>query len=170
MLYFVDVSIFKQTNGPLFRNLPFLHLKSYLENMHQSDDKERFLMLVYMSLNQMVINVNNPSDMLFEILESCNCDPTNKETKCGTKQIEFAGTNVKGERSNTEQGASSGNRVKKHFKSKEFITSLIPEEFVNKEDQTSVYILQHDVIKRMTLVVFGTYHFDKCLDYLNKKI
>lgn len=29
---------------------------------------------------------------------------------------------------------------------------------------SSVYRLQHDVIRRMTLIVFGTYHFDKLLE------
>ena len=37
-------------------------------------------------------------------------------------------------------------------------------EFVDKVPKTSKYRLQHDVIKRMTLIVFGTFHFDKLLE------
>lgn len=40
--------------------------------------------------------------------------------------------------------------------------SMIPEEFVFREE-TRKYVLEHDVIQRMVLVVFGTHHFDKLL-------
>lgn len=152
-----------QTVGSLvFCNQPLRYLKSYLENMHQSDDKEKFLMLVYMSLNHMEINVNSQSDMISGILESCNCncDPTSKETKGETEQNELSGIDSIGERGNIEQGSSSRNQLKpkKHYKCKEYITSLIQEGFVIADR------LQHDVIKRMTLIVYGTHHFDKLLE------
>nr|XP_034314446.1 uncharacterized protein LOC117684829 [Crassostrea gigas] len=152
-----------QTVGPsVFCNQPLRYLKSYLENMHQSDDNKKFLMFVYMSLDHMVINVNNQNDMLSGILESCNCtcDPTSKETKVETEQNELSGIDSTGERGNIEQGSFSRNlpKLKKHYKSKEYITSLIPEGFVIADR------LQHDVIKRMTLIVYGTYHFDKLLE------
>ncbi|XP_065941768.1 uncharacterized protein [Magallana gigas] len=152
-----------QTVGPLvFCNQPLRYLKSYLGNMHQSDDKEKFLMLVCMSLNHMEINVNSQSDMFSGILESCNCtsDPTSKETKGETEQNELSGIDSIGERSNIDQGPSFRNQLKpkKHYISKEYITSLIPEEFVIADR------LQHDVIKRMTLIVYGTHHFDKLLE------
>lgn len=78
-----------QESPVLFCNVPLRYLKSYLENMHKSDVKKEFLMLVFPSLNQMKINVNNQNDMLFEILESCNCYITSKGTKCGTEQTEL---------------------------------------------------------------------------------
>ena len=37
-------------------------------------------------------------------------------------------------------------------------------EYVNKEPNSNRYRLQHDVIKRMALIVFGTFHFDKLLE------
>ncbi|XP_065939713.1 uncharacterized protein [Magallana gigas] len=156
-----------QNVGPvLFRNRPLQHLKSYLQKMHESDEKERFLMLVYMSLNQMEINVNNPNDILFEILESCKCVPTTKETQNSTKQIEITGTEVTLKTSDTGHESSSENKPKKRIMSREDIISLIPMKFVNKlkVQEACVYRLQHDVIKRMTLIVFGTYHFDKLLE------
>ncbi|XP_052677344.1 uncharacterized protein LOC128158510 [Crassostrea angulata] len=163
---FIRCSYF-QTFGPvLFRNRPLQYLKSYLQQMHRFAEKEKFLMLVYMSLNQMEINVNNPDDILFKILESCNCVPARKETKSKKKQIEITGTEVTLETSNTEHVSSSENKPKKRIMSREDIISLIPMEFVNKlkVQEACVYRLQHDVIKRMTLIVFGTYHFDKLLE------
>ena len=41
------------------------------------------------------------------------------------------------------------------------VHSLMAWEFVDKVPETSKYRLQHNVIKRMTLIVFGTFHFDK---------
>ncbi|XP_052693218.1 uncharacterized protein LOC128171482 isoform X2 [Crassostrea angulata] len=161
---FIRCSYF-QTFGPvLFRNRPLQYLKSYLQQMHRFAEKEKFLMLVYMSLNQMEINVNNPDDILFKILESCNCVPARKETKSKKKQIEITGTEVTLETSNTEHVSSSENKPEKRIMSREDIISLIPIEFVNNVPGSSVYRLQHDVIKRMTLIVFGTYHFDKLLE------
>lgn len=112
----------------------------------------------------METNVNNQNEKLFEILESCNCDSTGKEEKYAMEQSETTGTESIGERSNTNQGASSVNKFKKHCRSIKHITSLIPLEFVKKEKRATVYRLQHDVIQRMTLIVFGTSHFDKLLE------
>eukprot|EP00477_Mikrocytos_mackini_P003314 GAHX01004168.1.p1 GENE.GAHX01004168.1~~GAHX01004168.1.p1 ORF type:complete len:106 (+),score=11.49 GAHX01004168.1:116-433(+) len=102
--------------------------------MHQSDDNKKFLMFVYMSLDHMVINVNNQNDMFSGILESCNCtcDLTSKVTKGENEQNELSGIDSIGEKGNIEQGSFSRNlpKPKKHYKSKEYITSLIPEEFV----------------------------------------
>ncbi|XP_055998128.1 uncharacterized protein LOC125667376 [Ostrea edulis] len=44
------------------------------------------------------------------------------------------------------------------------LSSIIPEEFVFREGE-GVYVLQHDVIQRMVLVVFGTYHFEKLVRF-----
>jgi hypothetical protein len=44
------------------------------------------------------------------------------------------------------------------------LTSIIPEEFVVREGE-EVYVLQHDVIQRMVLVVFSTHHFDKLVKF-----
>ncbi|XP_065939718.1 uncharacterized protein [Magallana gigas] len=146
-----------------FCNQPLRYLKSYLENMHRSNNKKTFLMLVYMSLNKMKINVDDDkNDKLFELLESCNCDTFGEETKCKTEQMESTGTETTEETSNIQQGLSSKDKPKKHCKSKEDIPSFIPKEFVIKE--ASIYRLQHDVIKRMTLIVYGTHHFDKLLE------
>lgn len=43
--------------------------------------------------------------------------------------------------------------------------SLLSKEFIIQEAETSSYKLQHEVIQRMVLIVFGTYHFDKLLQY-----
>lgn len=60
-----------QNVGPVgFCNSPLDYLKRYLEDMYNSEGNEKFLMLVYMSLDQMAIDVTAPNDMLFEILRS----------------------------------------------------------------------------------------------------
>lgn len=43
--------------------------------------------------------------------------------------------------------------------------SLLSKEFIIQEAETSSYKLQHEVTQRMVLIVFGTYHFDKLLQY-----
>lgn len=43
--------------------------------------------------------------------------------------------------------------------------SLLSKEFIIQEAETLSYKLQHEVIQRMVLIVFGTYHFDKLLQY-----
>ncbi|XP_065941832.1 uncharacterized protein [Magallana gigas] len=166
---FCRCTYFQRVGPVLFRNRPLEFLKSYLQRMHETGEKEKFLMLVYMSLTQMEINISNQNDILFEILETCNCVPTGKETKSSTKQIEITGTEVSLETSNTEHISPSVNKPKKRIRSREDIISLIPMEFVDKVQGASVYRLQHDVIKRMTLIVFGTYHFDKLLELSEPK-
>lgn len=151
-----------QKSPALFCNRPLGFLKAYLEKMHKSDDKNKFLMLVYMSLNRMEIDSNDRNDQLFKFLESCNCDSSGEEIKGKTEQNENTGTEITGETNNIHQGLSSKDKPKKHPKSEEDIPSLIPKEFVKKE--ASIYRLQHDVIKRMTLIVYGTHHFDKLLE------
>lgn len=160
---FCRCNYFQTVNPVLFRNSPLRYLKSYLETMHNSD-KEKFLILVYMSLNKMVISVNDQSGMLREILESCNCDSSKTEIGGRTEQIDITETEATEKTSQKRQGMSSEKKLKKNYTSKEYITSIIPGEFVNKETDSFVYRLQHDVIKRMTLIVFGTYHFDKLLE------
>lgn len=160
---FCRCTYFQTVSPVLFRNRPLQYLELYLHKMHEYDEKEKFLMLVFMSLNQMEINVNNQNDILFEILESCNCVPTREETKSSKNQNEITGTGLTLETSNTEHVSSSETKPKKRIRSREDIISLIPMEFVNKVPGASVYRLQHDVIKRIALIVFGTFHFDKLL-------
>lgn len=98
-------------------------------------------MLVYMSLNQMEIDVNNPNKMLFKSLEVCKSDKlTHAELPVDTKI-----------------------KISEHEKSMDILT-LIPREFVDEVPKTSKYRLQHEVIKVITLHVFGTFHFDKLLE------
>ena len=101
----------------------------------------KLLMLVYMSINQMEVDVNNPNDKLFKELETCKSNnPKQAEPLIGTITEIIRLGNV------------------------EDIQSLMSWEFVDKVPKTSKYRLQHDVIKRMTLIVFGTFHFDKLLE------
>ena len=51
----------------------------------------------------------------------------------------------------------------------EDIQSLMSWEFVNKVPNSNKYRLQHDVIKRMTLIVFGTFHFNKLLELTKRE-
>lgn len=89
--------------------------------------------------------------MLLELLELCNCDPQERKPE-----------------TDREQGASSGNKVKMHYMRKGNITSLILEEFVNKEKDV---FLENAicVINSMSPFVFGTYHIDKLLILCNTK-
>ena len=41
--------------------------------------------------------------------------------------------------------------------------------FVVRVPKTGKYRLQHDVIQRMTLIVFGTIHFEKFLEFSKRK-
>ena len=101
----------------------------------------KFLMLVYMSLSQMEVDVKNPNDRLFNELETCRSNnPIQAESVIGTV-IEIV----------------------RHGKVED-IHSLMSWEFVDKVPKRSKYRLQHDVIKRMTLIVFGTFYFDKLLE------
>ena len=131
---------FQKMKGAEFCKTPLRSLKSYLEERYNTN-VNKFLMLVYMSLNQMEIDVKNPNEMLFNELETC---------KSNTPKVaeSLVGTMI---------GIVRRGRV-------EDIHSLMSWEFVDKEPKTSKYRLQHDVIKRMTLIVFGTFHFDKLLE------
>jgi hypothetical protein len=117
-----------QTNpGPLlFSNRPLKYLKLYLERMCTSSEelqRSKFVMLVFMSLNQSKIHLNKPNTGLRQLLEACNLSLQNVR-----------------------------------------LTSIIPEKFVVREGEEE-YVLQHDVIQRMVLVVFGTRHFDKLVKF-----
>lgn len=154
---------FQDVGPTIFCNLPLNHLKSYLKDMHISEDCEKskkFLMLVYMSLNQMEINVGNPNKGLFEILRSCSCGTNKNPNNSKTTKTESSETKKK--ESDSDKNLCCGTKPKK--KEKDNITTLLSNEFVVKKD-TSTYRLQHDVIKRMALIVFGTHHFDKLLEF-----
>ena len=64
----------------------------------------------------------------------------------------------------TENDACSGTKPKNKYKNKEYVKSLLSKEFIIQEAETLSYKLQHEVIQRMVLIVFGTYHFDKLLE------
>ena len=131
---------FQKEKAVEFCEKPLRSLKSYLEEMYKSKENV-FLMLVYMSLNQMEIDVKNPNKMLFKSLEICKYDKS-------THAELTVDTNIK---------------ISEHEKSEDILT-LIPREFVDEVPKTSKYKLQHEVIKVMTLHVFGTFHFDKLLE------
>ena len=100
-----------------------------------------FLMLVYMSLNQMEIDTENIDEMLLNGMETCKSSKhTQAEPLVNTIIDIFRHGNVKD------------------------VHSLMAWEFVDKMHETSKYRLQHNVIKRMTLIVFGNFHFDKLLE------
>jgi hypothetical protein len=90
-----------------------------------SDESQRskFVMLVFMSLNQRKIDLNKPNTELCKLFEACNLSLHNVR-----------------------------------------LTSIIPKEFVVRKGG-EFYVLQHDVIQRMVLVVFGTNHFDKLVKF-----
>lgn len=100
---FCRCTYFQKVGPVLFRNSPLKYLKSYLEIMHNSD-KEKFLILVYMSLNKMVISVDNQTDMLHEILESCNCNSSKNETSSRTEQNNITETEATEKTSQNRQG------------------------------------------------------------------
>nr|XP_022301278.1 uncharacterized protein LOC111109456 isoform X1 [Crassostrea virginica] len=133
---------FQKNKGVDFCKSPLRSLRDHLEEMYHSE-KNKFFMLVYMSLNQMEMDVENPDEMLFHELETCKIhNQTQAEPSVDTK-IEIV-----------QHGEmDSGN-----------INSLISCEFVDKVPKSSKYRLQHYVIKRMTLIVFGTFHFGKLLE------
>lgn len=112
----------------------------------------------------MEINVNGNNDLLHKILHSCNCI-INKMKTNKTQEIGSVGTEMKGDTNDSGRGSSSGTKSEKNDKDGESITSLIPMEFVVKEENKSIYRLQHAVIRRMTLIVFGTHHFDKLVTF-----
>lgn len=153
-----------QNAGPvLFCNRPLQCLKKHLENMHKSEDNEKFLMLVYMSLNQMEIDVNISNDMLFEILRSCAFGTTNSNKNSITKKMLTKSTIT--ELSDADMDMNYVTRPKTNDEDKEYMKTLLSKEFVVRKAGTTIYRLQHDVIKRMALIVFGTYHFNELLKF-----
>lgn len=148
---FSRCSVFQNVGPLVFCNRPLQHIRWYLEKMHKSEDNKQFLMLVFMSLNQMVINVNASNDMLFEILRSCSCS---------TSLID----KNRQEESKAEEDSFSKSNPKTNNRKRDYIKSLLSNEFAIKDADSSIYKLQHEVLKRMTLIVFGTHHFDKLLE------
>ncbi|XP_052698393.1 uncharacterized protein LOC128176242 [Crassostrea angulata] len=160
---FSRCSAFQKICPVVFCNRPLRYLKKQLEDMHYSEDSEKFLMLVYMSLNQMEIDVDTTNDMLNEILKSCQCG-IHKNDNSKTTQMKSLGTKLRniGDELNDSIFKSTLEEKDRH---KDYMTSLLSNEFVVKDADTSNYRLQHAVVKRMALIVFGTYHFDKLLEF-----
>lgn len=63
--------------------------------MHESKDNEKFLLLVYMSMNHMEIDIIAPNETLFEILRSCSCGTSENESDRITTQMESTETTKK---------------------------------------------------------------------------
>lgn len=144
-----------QNVGPVvFCNLPLQHLLSHLDGMHNSEENEKFLMLVYMSLNQMEIDIKTPNSMFYKIRKSCICCTGNNESGTLPTQMESTETTSK------EISVAANDSY-----SETKFMMLLSTEFVVQEEGTSIYRLQHEVIKRMALIVFGTYHFNKLLEF-----
>lgn len=145
-----------QNVGPaVFCYSPLHYLKCYLQKMHDSKDNSKFLMLVYMSLNEMMIDLTESNDMLSELLHI-------KKRNSITRTLEPnnpSGAEIQ-ECADIEMHESEPIR---YDMDREFLDSLLPREFVVKEAKGTIYRLQHYVIKRMTLIVFGTYNFEKLL-------
>lgn len=160
---FLRCSAFQKIGPVVFCNRPLRYLKRQLEDMHYSEDSKKFLMLVYMSLNQMEIDFDTTNDMLNEILKSCQCG-INKNDNSKTAQMKSLGIKLRnvGDELNDSIFKSTLEEKDRH---KNYMTSLLSKEFVVKNADTSNYRLQHAVIKRMALIVFGTYHFDKLLEF-----
>ena len=118
---------FHEMNAVKFCRTPLRFLKLYLEEISHSK-QNKSLMLVYMSLNQMEIDLENPNEMLFNELETCKSNDL------------------------TQAELVQHGRV-------EDIHSLLSWGFVDKIPKTNKYKLQHDVIKRMTLIVFWNLSF-----------
>ncbi|XP_061178568.1 uncharacterized protein LOC133187227 [Saccostrea echinata] len=118
----------KSKSGVLFFNRPLRYLSLYLEKMCQtSREKQKFLVLVYMSLNNMKIDMDKSNDKLWEIFRLCGLNTDSVRLK-----------------------------------------SIIPWELVVKEEP-SVYVLQHEVIKRITLITFGKLYFSVLLRLSSQK-
>lgn len=140
----------------VFCTRPLYFLKGYLEIMHNSKDNKKFLMLVYISLNKMMIDFKESNEMLHDLLfimkRNSNIRTFGPNNPSGAEIQECADIEM--------HGAELKNDM-----SKEFLESLIPKEFVVKEEKENIYRLQHYVIKRMTLIVFGTYNFETLLKF-----
>ncbi|XP_062619806.1 uncharacterized protein LOC134281334, partial [Saccostrea cucullata] len=116
-----------QKHAVVFFGRPLRYLASHLEKMClDSNKKEQFLLLVYMSVNDMKIDINKSDHKLREIYASC-----------GLNNIDLK-------------------------------SLLPPEELVVKEN-SSVYVLQHGIIKRMSLITFGKFYFSELLKFSSRK-
>ncbi|XP_062591910.1 uncharacterized protein LOC134253400 [Saccostrea cucullata] len=117
-----------QKTGKIFFSRPLRYLSSYLEKLCQTSNvKDKFLLLVYMSLNDMKIDVNKSNNKLWEMFRSCGLDTDNVD-----------------------------------------LTSIIPMEFV-VEEEPSVFVIQHEIIKRMTLITFGKLFFSELLKFSSRE-
>ena len=67
---FCRCDAFQKKKGVDFCKNPLRSLRDHLEEMYHSE-KNKIFMLVYMSLNQMEIDVDNLHEMLFHKLETC---------------------------------------------------------------------------------------------------
>lgn len=63
--------------------------------MHEYKENEKFLLLVYMSMNQLEINITAPNETLFEILRSCSCGTSENESDRITTEMESTKTTKK---------------------------------------------------------------------------
>lgn len=61
----------------------------------------------------MVININNQTDLLHEILQSCDCDATGIETSSRTEKIGITETEFTEKTSQNKQGISSEKKAYK---------------------------------------------------------
>lgn len=148
-----------QKAGPtVFCYRPLHFLKCHLQHMHDSEDNNKFLMLVYMSLNEMMIDLTASNDMLRDLL---HIKKGNRNTRTFKPTILLSGADVQ-DCADIEMHESEA-LMYDMDRDLEFLESLLPREFVVKEAKGTIYRLQHYVIKRMTLIVFGTYNFEKLL-------
>nr|XP_022319921.1 uncharacterized protein LOC111122419 isoform X1 [Crassostrea virginica]XP_022319928.1 uncharacterized protein LOC111122419 isoform X1 [Crassostrea virginica]XP_022319937.1 uncharacterized protein LOC111122419 isoform X1 [Crassostrea virginica] len=154
----------RESTGPvIFFNRPLRHLKLYLQTMNHSTDRDKFLLLVYMCLNEMKKDIEVSNKEILTFLESHEPYQHGEiEHEDNTNQLKLIPTK------------NAVNRMEKAFEthlvtgdmSDKFVGSLFPWEFVDRVPGTSnKYRIQHDVIKRMTLIVYGTCHFAKLLEY-----
>lgn len=159
---FSRCSEFQTVTPVVFCNRPLYYLKDYLEFMHKSKDNKKFFMLVYISLNEMMIDLNVSNDMLHDLLlitkRNSNTQTVRPNNPPGAEIQECADIEMHGAKPINEN----------QYMSKRFLESLLPKEFVVKEEK-EIYRLQHYVIKRMTLIVFGTYHFETLLQFSKRE-
>lgn len=90
--------------------------------MHK--DNEKFMMLVYMSLNQKEINVNSPNDLFYEIRSSCSCGTSKNNSDIKKKQIESTETTIR-EGSDAANDSYSRTKHKKKERNKDYMTTLL---------------------------------------------
>lgn len=153
---FSRCTVFQNAGPKVFCNRPLQHLRKHLDDMHNSEENEKFLMLVYMSLNQMEIDIKTPNSMFYKIRKSCICRTGYNES--GTLPTQMNSTETTSRKISVAANDSY---------SETRLMMLMSTEFVVQEDSenTSTYRLQHEVIKRIALIVFGTYHFNQLLEF-----